>query len=98
MSAPNWFVDGLGWKKATRKAEARCNRYFGRSRGPNLADLSGASSTRIAGSVYEILEVTRDDDTDLGSREAAQAQQAERRRSGDSDPGSDTIVVPAAGA
>jgi hypothetical protein len=57
MAVPEWFLDNLGWKQATKKATARCVDYFGRPLGPNLADLSGTGSTRIAGRVYQILGI-----------------------------------------
>jgi hypothetical protein len=50
----------LGWKKATKKATPRCVRLFGEAYGPNLADLSSTSSTRIAGLMYEQLGVGLD--------------------------------------
>lgn len=87
----------LGWKQATEKASARCRRYFGVDRGPNLADLSGASSTRIAGEAYRILGIPIDHevDFDLGSVEAAKNKLA-RTGSEDSED-APPRRIPAAG-
>ncbi len=72
MTAPGWFLEHLGWKAASDKAHNRCISYFGAPLGPNLADLSGPSSTRIAGKVYELLGIplSQLSTIDLGSLEA----------------------------
>ena len=75
MSAPAWLGDLLGWKPATTRAATRCRDLFGRPFAPNLADLGGAESLRIAGAVYDALGITREtsrglDDSD-GSDEAS---------------------------
>ena len=72
MAVPNWFLSSLGWKQATKKSTPRCMRYFGEPRGPNLADLSGTGSTRIAGLAYQILGIptTRITTYDIGELEA----------------------------
>ena len=57
---PEWFVEMLGWKKATGKTTQRCEKLFKVDAGPNLADLSSASSAEIAGRVYAILGITTD--------------------------------------
>jgi hypothetical protein len=97
MSAPEWFVKRLGWKQATEKASARCQKYFGVDRGPNLADLSGASSTRIAGEAYRILGIPTDHKVkfDLGSLEAAKNKAAQ---TGNGDTEVPPSKIPAAGA
>ena len=64
-SAPAWFVERLGWKQATAKATTRCLKAFGVPFGPNLADLSGTSSTLIAGEAYRLLGVPTSQVTDL---------------------------------
>lgn len=73
-SAPAWFVEKLGWKKATEKAAEFCVRAFGFPYGPNLADLSGSSSTLIAGEAYRLLGISksRKTDLDIGVLEARQ--------------------------
>ena len=65
MPVPQWFEDRLAWKKASTRASLRCINYFGVPYGPNLADLSGTSSTRIAGEVYRLLDIPVDKVTDL---------------------------------
>lgn len=95
MSAPDWFTRHLGWKTATLKATPRCVKYFGEAVGPNLADLSGTSSTRIAGEAYRILNIPISVRTefDIGSVEEAQDRRSE---SEDSRPR--PAAVEAAGA
>lgn len=94
MSAPAWFVEKLGWKKATEKAEKFCVKAFGFPYGPNLADLSGSSSTLIAGEVYDLLEIPkgRTTDLDIGVLEARQ-----NRDEGNGEKPS-SRKIPAAGA
>lgn len=65
MPVPQWFADRLAWKKASKRASPRCVKYFGVPYGPNLADLSGTSSTRIAGKVYGLLDIPIEKVTDL---------------------------------
>ncbi|MEU7950871.1 NgoMIV family type II restriction endonuclease [Micromonospora chalcea] len=73
MSAPAWFAEKLGWKKATAKTAELCQKAFGLPYGPNLADLSGSSSTLIAGEAYRILGIptSRRTDFDIGALEAS---------------------------
>jgi hypothetical protein len=59
VSAPEWLCDLLGWKPATKKATARCEKLFGRPFAPNLADVGGMESLRIAGAAYEALGIVR---------------------------------------
>lgn len=60
MGAPEWLGDLLGWKPATARAAGRCMRLFGRPFAPNLADVGGTESLRIAGAVYGALGITRE--------------------------------------
>ncbi|WP_158602915.1 NgoMIV family type II restriction endonuclease [Jiangella rhizosphaerae] len=57
-------------------------KYVGEPLGPNLADLSGPSSVRIAKAVYEILNIRRDRRTtfDIGSLERKEASPFDDRR------------------
>lgn len=73
MSVPDWFAEHLGWKTATSKASDRCIKLFGEAVGPNLADLSGSSSTRIAGEIYRRIGIPQSRRTtlDIGALEAA---------------------------
>lgn len=57
MSAPEWLHDLFGWRKATDKGEERCQKLFGHKVAPNIADIGGAGSLRIAGAVYEALGI-----------------------------------------
>lgn len=77
MSAPAWFTQHLGWKRASTKAAPRCVKLFKEPIGPNLADLSSTSSTRIAGQVYALagVEQTRTTDLDIRALEAAKERQ-----------------------
>ena len=65
MAAPDWFAEMLGWKAASRKATARCERLFGTAYGPNLADLSSTSSAAIAGQMYAVIGIPQSKHSDL---------------------------------
>lgn len=84
MPVPQWFADSLAWKKASKQASPRCTRYFGTPYGPNLADLSGTSSTKIAGAVYQLLQipVEKVTDFDLGWIEARKNREADDKAEG----------------
>lgn len=64
-----WFMDQLGWKKASSDASDRCVKHFGRAVGPNLADLSNTASTLIAGRAYQALKIDRVVDVDIADLE-----------------------------
>lgn len=72
MSAPAWLCELLGWKPATKKATARCERLFGRAYAPNLADVGGMESLRIAGATYQALGITRMTDEVLGEEDGSE--------------------------
>ncbi len=63
----------LGWKAASKKATARCERLFGSAYGPNLADLSSTSSAAIAGQMYAVIGIpqSRLSSLDLGATDEA---------------------------
>lgn len=69
---PSWFADRLAWKSARSKESRKiCRDLFGREYGPNLADLNNTGSTRIAGNVYQRLDIPEERVTavDLGALE-----------------------------
>lgn len=55
--APPWLRELLGWKLATKKSAARCTKLFGEPVAPNLADVGGIESLRLAGAAYESLGI-----------------------------------------
>lgn len=57
MSAPDWLLNRLGWKPATKASEDTCVDLFGERIAPNVADLGSAESLRIAGEVYKALNI-----------------------------------------
>ena len=57
VTAPDWFVVGLGWKAATAKTTKNCLELFGEAHGPNLADLHSKVCAYIAGQIYSALKV-----------------------------------------
>jgi NgoMIV restriction enzyme len=72
MPAPAWLTPILGWKPATEKSSARCAKLFGLPHAPNIADVGGIESLRLAGEIYRVLgieSVTNEQlsDTDTGS-------------------------------
>lgn len=64
-----WFMEQLGWKKASSDAAPRCVKHFGRPYGPNLADLSNTASTLIAGRAYQALKIEKLVDVDIAQLE-----------------------------
>ena len=80
MAIPDWFTEHLGWKKATQSTRQRCQDLFDQEYGPNLADLSGSSSVRIAGHMYEQIGIPKDKHTsiDLGALEAESGGRTKR--------------------
>lgn len=73
VSAPEWLQSRLGWKSATKKSEETCKKLFGKPKAPNLADLGSTGSLRIAGAVYEALEIDWETDTTLADDESSGA-------------------------
>jgi hypothetical protein len=65
VSAPAWLRELLGWKPATKKSAARCVELFGDARAPNLADVGGKESLRIAGAAYVAMGIVRETTTTL---------------------------------
>lgn len=59
MTAPAWLTELLGWRGATAKSEERCRKLFGDAVAPNIADVGGVESLRIAGAIYDSLRVPR---------------------------------------
>jgi hypothetical protein len=55
----------LGWKPATAKSARRCTELFGEAIAPNLADVGGIESLRLAGEVFRLLNVTQRTTTTL---------------------------------
>lgn len=63
----------LGWKPATKKSAERCRKLFGEPIAPNLADVGGIESLRIAGAAYKAMEITWTTHTTL-SEETAETE------------------------
>jgi len=57
--APGWLNQLLGWKPASKKSRAVCERLFGDAIAPNLADLGSAASMELAGYAYETMGISR---------------------------------------
>ncbi|HEY3718393.1 MAG TPA: NgoMIV family type II restriction endonuclease [Jatrophihabitantaceae bacterium] len=84
MGAPRWFVEKLGWKKATSgKPSENCQQLFGVRFGPNLADLGGKGSASVSGLLYARLGIPKERTTDLDIEKAA----AEAERAGSAGTG-----------
>lgn len=59
MTAPAWLTELFGWREATAKSEARCRNLFGQAVAPNIADVGGVESLRIAGAIYDLVGIPR---------------------------------------
>lgn len=81
--APEWLRDLLGWRPATSKSEARCRALFGLARAPNIADVGGRESLRIAGAIFESLGIPHTQcraelSTETGSKSTSSGTSLER--------------------
>jgi hypothetical protein len=68
----------LGWKPATTKSAIRCTKLFGDPVAPNLADVGGLESLRLAGAVYRALGVTRETTSSLDDGDSSSGAALER--------------------
>lgn len=72
---PTGLFDLLGYRPASAKQRASCERILGMPHAPNIADASSGTSTRIAATAYKLLGVTKTGAVDLAAADKASSEE-----------------------